>query len=376
MMANASRESSSVLPEWSRVFENPPQGCFKATPDDFSVTEELGFVPEDFGPHLWCWVEKRGIDTLQAISTLSRVTGIPVRDIGYSGLKDRQAVTYQWLSLPLELLGQSDLAEEHIIELQQSGIDVLLRQRHPRKLKRGSHRANRFVITISFDEEQRESIRQRWTNIVSTGVPNYFGPQRFGYLGQNISRSRTLLKRGWSKKQDRKGLMLSSARSYLFNLTLSARVDANSWNHALPGEVLNLQGSNSFFQSNKATSAEIAQRIAEFDVHPTAPLWGRGQLESEQDARSVEQQAVQQEAELIAGLERAKVNMARRALRLVLEDAQWVDIELASAGAEANQRTSETPSPVLQGGARLSFLLPRGAYATAVLRELIAAEGL
>ncbi|MGJ8525357.1 tRNA pseudouridine synthase D [Halomonadaceae bacterium LMG 33818] len=375
-MTDVSREASSVLPEWSRVFKKPPQGCFKATPEDFSVTEELGFVPEAFGPHLWCWVEKRGIDTLQAISILSRVTGLPAREIGYSGLKDRQAVTYQWLSLPLELLGQSDLAEEHIIELQQSGIVVLRRQRHPRKLKRGSHRANRFVITISFDEEQRDFLRQRWEQIVSTGVPNYFGPQRFGYLGQNISRSRALLKRGWSKKQDRKGLMLSSARSYLFNLTLSARVDAGSWNQALPGEVLNLQGSNSFFQGNKATMAEIAQRIAEFDVHPTAPLWGKGQLESELDARSVEQQAVQREAELIDGLERARVNMARRALRLVLEDAQWVDIEHAPVNAQVNQRASASSSPGLQGSARLSFSLPRGAYATAVLRELIAAEGL
>lgn len=375
-MADASWEASSVLPEWSRVFGKPPEGRFKATPEDFSVTEDLGFEPEAFGPHLWCWVEKSGIDTLQAISTLSRVTGIPTREIGYSGLKDRQAVTYQWLSLPLELLGQSDLSEAHLVELQQAGVTILLRQRHPRKLKRGSHRANRFVINISFDEKQRETIRQRWEQIVLTGVPNYFGPQRFGYLGQNIPRSRALLQRGWSKKQDRKGLMLSTARSYLFNLTLSARVDAGSWNQALPGEVLNLQGSNSFFQSNKATLAEIVKRIDEFDVHPTAPLWGRGQLESELDALSVEQQTVQHEAELISGLERARVNMARRALRLVLEDAQWMDVERASTDAEANQSTLGSNNTPPLGGARLSFSLPRGAYATAVLRELITAEGL
>ncbi|WP_150123588.1 tRNA pseudouridine(13) synthase TruD [Halotalea alkalilenta] len=341
--------SPDALPDWPRALgEAPAPGSFRATPEAFVVIESFGFSPQGDGEHLWFWIEKRGVDTRRAVSLLSRIMGVSEAAIGYSGLKDRHAVTRQWLSAPLRETPDPGQLEA----LASEGVKVLEVHRHPRKLKRGSHRLNRFVLEIGFAESDREAVEARWQALVETGAPNYFGAQRFGHGGANLPRARALLARGWRKRDDRGGLLLSTARSYLFNRTLAARVAAGLWNVALPGEVLNLDGSGSLFLATAEDDAALAARLGAFDVHPTAPLWGRGRLGSEGEAAAFERAQVADEAILIEGLERAGVELARRALRVRLIEPGWTPID---------------------GGARLDFSLVRGAYATAVLRELITA---
>ncbi|PMR79978.1 tRNA pseudouridine(13) synthase TruD [Halomonas urumqiensis] len=336
---------------WPRVLDSalgaPPAGSYRQRPEDFLVEESLDFAPQGEGEHLWLFIEKRDQTTAMVARELARLCEVSPRDVGYSGMKDRVAVTRQWLSV--QLPGRQ--APEALIErLGERGIQVLDQGRHPRKLKRGVHRTNRFSLRITGEAVGDSGFDVRWQRLCHEGVANYFGPQRFGPDGRNLQRARALLARGWRKRDDRDGMLLSAARSFLFNELLAERVRHESWNQVLPGEVVMLEGSASQFTAEVADE-EIQARAARHDLHPTGVLWGTGTSVAVGEAQACERALAQGYPGLCAGLERAGVRMARRALRLRLIE------------------------PTLESGEDelwLSFSLPRGAFATSVLRELIA----
>lgn len=351
--ADARREPDAIAwpPRWPRVldadFGPPPAGEYRATPEDFQVAEVLDFAPEGQGEHLWLHVEKRDLTTAMAVRELARLCEVSPRDVGYSGMKDRVAVTCQWLSVQLPgREAPAGLAEA----LAERGIRVLAEARHPRKLKRGVHRANRFRLRITGPAVADPALEARWTRLVEQGVANYFGPQRFGPDGRNLQRARSLLARGWRKRDDRDGMLLSAARSFLFNEQLAERVREGSWQRLLPGEVAILDGTASQF-TLEAPDAELEARAARLDLHGSGVLWGVGGSVATGEALAREARLAERYPALCAGLERAGVRLARRALRLRLGEPSLTrgDNELW-----------------------LAFSLPRGAFATAVLRELIA----
>jgi tRNA pseudouridine13 synthase len=337
------------MPAWQRCldprFGPPKTGQYRAEPEDFWVDEQLDFTPEAHGEHLWLRVEKRNQSTLEVVKLLSRLCDVTPRDIGYSGMKDRLAVTRQWLSVHLPGRDAPPALEQ---SLHAQGITIVEQARHPRKLKRGVHRTNRFVLRLSGDAIASGDFVNRWEALCQLGVPNYFGPQRFGHEGHNLQRAAAILNRGWRKRDDRQGMMLSTARSFLFNQLLSHRIADGTWSQPLAGDTLMLDGTQSVF-SIEASDATLQARAAELDVHPTGVLWGvseRGQG----DVASYEASLKQQYPDLCSGLERSGVKQSRRALRMRLLEPQleW----------EA-------------GAVRLAFALPRGSFATAVLGELI-----
>lgn len=333
-------------PDWAHVDGAPTHsGCYRAAPEDFRVEEQLDFEPEGEGEHLWVWVEKRGVTTPDLARMLAEYAGIAVRDVGFSGLKDRDGVTRQWLSLGL---AGRELAPGWDAGLAERGARVLDARRHPRKLKRGVHRANRFHLRVDSEGLADGSVLKRWNQRVDNGVPNYFGPQRFGPHGRNLQRAEALLQRGWRKRADPQGLLLSTARSYLFNQLLAARVRDGSWCRAIAGDVFNLDGSASRFPA-ETVDAELESRVASGDLHPTGPLWGTGRLESLGEVAERETRIASDHPALTRGLEAAGVRQARRALRVRLIDESWQACDDA---------------------VWLGFTLPRGAFATAVLREL------
>ncbi|MFW6346626.1 MAG: tRNA pseudouridine(13) synthase TruD, partial [Halomonas sp.] len=193
-------------------------------------------------------------------------------------------------------------------------------------------------------------LEARWARLVEQGVANLFGPQRFGPDGRNLLRARALLARGWRKRDDRDGMLLSAARSFLFNEGLAARIRDGSWERLLPGEVAILDGTASQFTVH-APDAELEARTARLDLHPSGVLWGIGDSVAAGEARAIERRVAERYPALCGGLERAGVRLARRPLRLRLAEPRL------SAG---------------EGELWLSFALPRGAFATGVLRELIA----
>jgi len=344
--SDVSEEAALWPPRWAFVDGEPSlAGVYRQRPEDFQVEEQLDFEPEGHGEHLWLWIEKRALTTPDLARHLARLAGIAVRDVGFSGLKDRAAVTCQWFALALP---GRELAAGWDAALAERGARVLSAARHPRKLKRGVHRGNRFRLRIAGEAIEHEATRLRWRRIVDQGVPNYFGPQRFGPDGRNLQRARQLLVRGWRKRQDPQGLLLSTARSYLFNTLLSERVADGTWCTPLDGDVLNLDGTASRFGA-ATVDAELSARASAGDLHPTGPLWGCGNRETAGDVAEREARLAARYPELSQGLEAAGARQQRRALRVNVAEATW-------------ERRADA--------VWLGFTLPRGAFATAVLREL------
>lgn len=349
------RDAIEWPPRWPRVldagFGPPPKGDYRMTPEDFCVEEVLGFFPQGEGEHLWLWLEKRDLTTIMVARELARACGVPVRNIGYAGMKDRVAVTRQWFSVHLPgCQAPEDLAER----LAPLAVRLLEQHRHPRKLKRGVHRGNHFRLRISGEAAMDDQLEARLHWLRQQGVPNYYGPQRFGPHGRNLHRAMSVLERGWRKRDDRDGMLLSSARSYLFNQQLARRIKAGDWNAALPGDVMMLDGSESLFAietgASEAELEQLADRAASLDVHPTGILWGQGESRTQAMPAGYEAQLAESCPGLCRGLVSVGVKVARRALRV--------------RPAEAVLRREADHC-------WLSFSLPKGAYATSLLRELM-----
>ncbi|WP_367998330.1 tRNA pseudouridine(13) synthase TruD [Cobetia marina] len=354
-------KEAELMQRWPHAHGGPlGAGDFRHTPEDFRVTELMDFVPEGHGEHQWLWIEKRGLTTDELCRELAGLCDVAPRDIGVAGLKDKQAITLQWVSVWLP--GRE--APEHLSEaLAEKGARVLASVRHPRKLKRGVHRGNRFALRVSGEAVAHPDFETRWQTLIRDGVPNYFGPQRFGHQGHNLGRARAVLIRGWRKRDDRSGMLLSTARSFLFNEVLAARLKAGCWATALSGEVFALDGTGSRFVTDGSEAVEtLTRRLADGDIHPTGPLWGTGRGESHAQVAALEQVLASSWPQLCDGLEKAGVKAERRPLRLMPANArlEWA-ITPTQADAEATAAS-----------AWLHFDLPRGSFATGLLRELIA----
>ena len=317
-------------------------------PEDFRVEELDGFEASGDGEHLLLTIEKRGMNTAFVAGLLARWAGVPEVAVGYAGLKDRHAVTVQRFSV--QLPGREPPALESLESLEQDGLRVLAQARHRRKLPRGALEGNRFVLVLRQVEGAREQVEERLQQLLARGVPNAFGGQRFGHGGGNVAKALAMFG-GKRVGREQRSMLLSAARSELFNRVLAARVADGSWERGLEGEVWALEGSRSVF-GPEPMSGDIAQRLAAFDIHPSGPLWGRGSLRSEGACQALELGVLDDPValRLREGLERAGLDQERRALRLRPHGLAWRWLEDA----------------VLE----LSFALPAGCYATSVLDQL------
>lgn len=323
-------------------------GAIRVVPEEFQVEEVLGFEPDGQGEHVMLWVEKRGENTEWVARHLARFANVPPRSIGYAGLKDRHAVTRQWFSV--QLPGKADPDWQAV---NSDTVRVLGAERHRRKLPKGALTGNRFRLGVRLAEVDDDVLLERLRQAASQGVPNYFGEQRFGREGDNVE-----LARRWFAGIDRKperhvaGLYLSAVRSFLFNELLALRVAAGTWNQALPGDVFMFGRGHSFFAAPDLTP-DIVERLAAGEIHPSGPLWGKGESPASGAALELEQAVAAQYPDLCEGLLAQGVEMGRRPYRLKAEGLAW-------------ER---------QGGTLwLEFFLPAGAYATTLLRELVAAD--
>jgi tRNA pseudouridine13 synthase len=334
-----------TLPDWARAYGPVTASArIRSVPDDFRVEEVLGFDADGEGPHVMLTVEKRGANTHWVAGQLARQAGIPAREVGYAGLKDRHAVTVQHYSLNLDRRPEPDWSA-----LSSDEFRVLESARHRRKLKTVALEGNRFRLVLRDLSAPMGTLLQRLESIKTRGVPNYFGVQRFGRGAANIDKAEAALS-GRLRIHDRRlfSLLLSTARSLIFNDLLSERVQAGNWDKLLPGEVLMLDGSHSVFRA-EAGDETLQSRLASGDVHPTGPLWGRGEPMTAGEVQALEARVAARHPALTAGLTKVGVEMARRSLRLPVRDFAW---------HEATE------------GLILEFFLPAGAYATTVLREL------
>jgi tRNA pseudouridine13 synthase len=299
----------------------------RTIPQDFQVTEKLGWDFSGDGEHDYLWIEKTDANTEWVARQLALYADVPARDVGYAGLKDRHAVTRQWFSIP-----RWNTPAWSRLELE--GVRIVDSGRHLRKLRRGAHRANAFRIVLRHDATPDfDAVANRLAVIRQAGVPNYFGEQRFGREGGNLR-----LANDWAKgkrlPRHKRGLAISTIRSFLFNEALAGRVSQGTWNRFVTGDLANLNGTGSIFDVQEIDD-ELRRRCDDMDVHPAGILAGAGsniQAELWQTA-----------------LDKHRVEPGSRSLRLPVQDL-----------TSENSDTSLT----------LSFTLDRGAFATAVLREL------
>ena len=325
-------------------------GVLKASPADFQVFEHMHVRPEGEGEHLWLEIEKTGWNTEDVALLLAKQAGVHRLAVGYSGLKDKHAITRQWFSLHLP--GKADPEFDW-----PPGLRVLQGLRHRRKLNRGTHRANGFVLRVTDFQGDRQQLEQQLATIECQGVPNYFGEQRFGRGAGNLVRGTEWLCGGEApRKKALRGLWLSAVRSDLFNQVLAERVNRQCWDRVLAGDLLQPQGSRGLFPADDDTDAE--ERVIAGEVHPTAPLPGVPGMASSGPCRELEQQILAPYATVIDGLCRVGVDEARRATRLPVRELQW------------SWQTEREGEVCLE----LAFTLPTGAFATTVMAEIIKPE--
>lgn len=322
-------------------------GRLRAEPEDFLVEEQLGFEPAGAGQHLLLRVRKRDANTQWIAGELARVCGCAPRDVGYAGLKDRRAVATQWFTVP-----QSRLAPEDWLTIAGGEYRVLEAHRHSRKLPRGALAGNRFVIKVRGTAIDDTSLAGRLAAVAARGVPNYFGPQRFGRGGSNLGRLNAPVR---TLRPAERGFVLSAARSLVFNAVLAERVTAGSWDRLEPGDLANLDGRASHF-AVEAVDDTLAARSARLDIHPTGPLWGRGAPRSGGGVLELEQRVAADFAAACDLVTRAGMEQERRSLRLAVRDLHW-------------RRDADVADAIV-----VEFRLSRGAYATVVLREVFGVD--
>ncbi len=333
------------IPEWPCSLGQPQAtGSIRSRPEDFLVEEIPRVHPEGEGSHVWLWVEKRSANSDWVARELARLSACPQRDVGYAGLKDRHAITRQWFSVPGD-----DAIREKLENARVEGVQILQAHQHTRKLKRGTLNGNRFHLRIREYKGDIDETTQRIQQIRATGVPNYFGPQRFGHRGQNVDQGFRMLTSGTRLQRNKKSIYLSAIRSFLFNQVLAERVRDGTWNAIIDGELAMLDGTQSIFPC-KLPDNVIEDRCKRLDIHPTGAMPGYRGTQPERDAADLEHSVLQNWPELTGLLAAQRVQASRRSLRLYPAELEWSFAE---------------------GILELGFVLPPGTYATTVLKELL-----
>ncbi|MBR9805454.1 tRNA pseudouridine(13) synthase TruD [bacterium] len=384
-----------TLPTWAYAYGRPSvRATFKSTPADFCVTELIDIEFSDSGEHIWLWIEKNGLTTVFVQECIASFAQVPLRDVSYSGLKDKQSISRQWFSVRIPSPSQREslcwsALEQAVTETlqrsqkrevtQASGdrdiqaikvnttppiacIKVMSVQQHYRKLRIGTHRANQFAIQLRDSQGDTDDIVHRIQQIKQQGFPNYFGEQRFGRGAANLQRAKQLFSGKRLRRQPR-SMALSAARSFIFNTLLSERVHGNNWCELVVGDVLQLNGTQSFFNGPGNTDAntdadedssreQLTKRLQDGDLHVSAPLWGEQGSSTQGDAATLEQSALERSGLL-----------------------EWCDA-LAKQGMQSSRRSlrafaGEFSYNIVGSDICLQFQLPRGSFATALLRELL-----
>ena len=320
-------------------------GVIKQQPEDFEVEEIPAYEPSGSGEHLYLWVEKRSMGAEYFSRQIARRLGLANNDVGTAGLKDRHAVTRQWVSIP-------DIGSDRLAGLDGDGIRVLRVARHTNKLKPGHLRGNRFRILVREPHVDAASrLAPLLDKIQQLGVPNYYGPQRFGRDGETVKIGLAMLhgERG-PRSPFLRRLALSAAQSALFNHILARRLRDGFFRTVLLGDVMSKWPVGGLF-----VAADIDTEQARFDARETVhtgPMFGRkiyaaGNIAAEREISALDD----------AGLSAASFSGFGKLLQGTRRHNLFY----------AEDLHAETEP----GGIRFAFALPSGCYATILLRELM-----
>ena len=332
----------------------------KAEYSDFIVTEELGFDLDGHGEDVCLQIQKRNISTLEVAKLLAVACNVPRSSIGFCGMKDRIGECTQWFSIKT-----SEISCNSFRSIENDSIKLVDLNRNRKKLKIGSHRSNHFSLLLRDCEGSSADFETRLHHIKARGAPNYFGPQRFGYLMGNVWELREFFlgpQRSTRKplKRRKRSILYSAGRAYLFNQLLSHRVDSGNWVSYLRGDVLNLNNTSRYFSvsAGQEWDSLLQNRLETSDIHITGCLPGISNAKEKYtpygEAADMENKVEKRLPWLIDGLRKYGLVAGRRALRFHPSNMEWIWLNKSTLN--------------------LRFTLPRGAYATVLLRELCKAH--
>lgn len=325
-------------------------GVIKASPEDFIVTEDLGFAPDGDGEHLLVRIRKTGCNTRFVADALAKFLKIPAREVSFAGQKDRHAITEQWFCARMPGKEMPDMGNFAL-----EGCEVLEYARHRRKLRLGVLKGNYFSLILR-DISDGYDAEIRLKAIARVGVPNYFGSQRFGINGNNLLQAQR-----WAQSsaplrdRNKRSFWLSAARSALFNQIVSTRLAEKEVNQIIDGDALQLAGRGSWFVATEEEHEILQTRVDRDELLITAALPGDGEWGTQGEALAFEQACVAEEEILLGLLKRERVEAARRAILVKPQQFTW--------------RWQE--DKVVE----LKFWLPAGSFATSVVREIINTGG-
>jgi tRNA pseudouridine13 synthase len=345
-----------------------PRGRIKGAPEDFLVEEIPVYEPCGEGDHLYVRFTKRGLTTDEAVSRIARGAGVPVRDVGVAGMKDKVAVTTQTVSLPIPAKGGAEL-EARVAALALEGVRIEWARRHTNKLRTGHLAGNRFaVIARDVEAERVDEVVAAIEEVGRLGMPNAFGGQRFGRDKDNADRARAWLSGRTPAPRDRRlaRLLFSALQAELFNRVLDARVADGTWATPLVGDLVKRRRSHAFFLW---TGIEDPAKPEDADdpASPTGPMFGAKMRNPEGAPLELEQAILRQHLGESIDLAAARTlgEGTRRPLRL------WVDeLRIERLGPDP----SVAPGAGSRCGIKFYFVLPKGGYATSVLGTALALE--
>lgn len=347
----------------------------KKEPEDFVVEEVSSNQLSGTGEHLWCWVEKRQQNTDWVAGQLAKWAQTSKKNIGFAGQKDRHSVSRQWFSIHLPGKPDPDLNE-----LDVEGVIILSQARHNRKLQRGDLVGNQFLISLKNIQakatnannaeikELQFTLEKRLQTIQQQGFPNYFGSQRFGWQGNNLQEAQKLFaipadkaaqkrnKRNRNQSQrNKQGLYVSAVRSWMFNELLSLRIQENTWNQSIHGDLILLD--------DKPQAITNDEMLSDNKFNALGTLFGDAALCTEGHAKALEERIQNQHPIWMKGLQDRRVQPAYRSFAIIPQNFSWQWLEKSASQGDAGVQFL----PSLQ----LSFQLPAGCFATALLRECV-----
>lgn len=350
-------------------------GEFKDAPEDFIVQEQPAYLPEGDGEHLYLWLEKRDVSASWLERQLERHLGVPRREIGVAGLKDRGAITRQWVSVPARLVAkQLGGSWEGVVGPLTDQITILEAKLHRNKLRRGHLRGNHFQIALRQlpqdldDASINQRVERKLAWLAEHGMPNYFGPQRFGRqgntlrLGLGLLRQDEQISRQISKDRLLKRLAANAVQSAHFNAVLASRLTRGDVHSPNVGDVLKKRDSGGIFCLQEHDYDDVVARVKGGELVITGPLYGPKMMRSEREIAALEQAHLE-----ALGLQGDEFSLydrltpgERRPLLVWPEQLQWhLERELTQEAA--------APERVLW----LKFFLPSGSYATILVREVL-----
>lgn len=331
-------QAPALLPaDWA-----PLAGQIGPEPEDFVVDEIPLYEPSGEGEHLYLHLQKRLLNSEDLVKRVAQASGVPAKDVGYAGMKDRHAVTTQWMSLATK----ADPSDWDFGE----GVTLLGQGRHGNKLRTGHLSGNRFAIRL-VELSNVEALVERAESLRQTGVLNGFDAQRFGREGRNLERALAWV-RGENRRVSpfQRKLFASVLQSQVFNLVLEERSQRDLLTVQV-GDVLRLDGNRSVFTSEDAHVDE-ARRVAG-DVHITGPMFGPKAAAAQGEPLAIENAAI------------ARLGLDAQALEQLARNGQGTRRDFFTAVPDISVDVEDAQTAVVR------FTLVSGAYATNVIRHLL-----